>query len=210
MTQEATSTLELRDYLRVLRRRKWTIIITIILCTGIAVATTLNQKPKYQAANQILLEKRLVDTLFVPDQSASSPDAAARNRANESLFMSSPRVQAKVEEKLGRAPDPVGFATDGTSDVITIIATGPKPKLVAETANAYAATYLQVRQDLTVQDLEDAAKQLQTRITDLETKIAAIDGDLAVNPPATAIVGKPAPPPDPRTSQRNQLDSQRA
>jgi len=208
VTQEETSSLELRDYLRVLRRRKWIIAVTIVVCVGIALATTLNKQPEYTANGQVLIEQRLVDTLFVPGQSNSTVDAA-RRRANEILFMGSPRVRAKVREKLGREPDPVGFSSDGASDVISISATGPQPKLAAETANAYAQTYLEVRKNLTTEDLQGAAEQLQTRITDLDSKIAPIDSDLTVNPPATAVPGKVAPPTDPRVTQRNALASQR-
>ena len=75
MTQEETSSLELRDYLRVLRRRKWIIAVTIVVCVGIALATTLNKQPEYTANGQVLIEQRLVDTLFVPGQSNSTVDA---------------------------------------------------------------------------------------------------------------------------------------
>ncbi|MFA5882544.1 MAG: polysaccharide biosynthesis tyrosine autokinase [Acidimicrobiia bacterium] len=209
MTQEETSTLELRDYLRVLRRRKWIIAVTIVVCVGIALATTLTKESSYATSTQVLIEQRLVDTLFVPNQQSNNPTDAARRRQNEILFMSSPRVRAKVQETLGREPESVSFATVGTSDVIEITSTGTKPRLTAETANAYAQTYIDVRRDLTIADLEAAAQQLQTRIADLDAKIAPIDGDLAFNPPAVAVAGKVAPPTDPRVTERNALASQR-
>lgn len=208
MNPDEARTLELRDYLRVLRRRKWTVVITIIVCTGIAFVMSLRQQDVYEASTEVLIERRLVDQLFVP-QSSTAADAD-RRRANEIRVMSSPTVRDKVQRVLGRPPDSTKFSPILMTDSVQIQSTGSDAVSVKDTANAYAKTYMEVRRDLTVQSLQQAADELQARITDLDGKISEIDVSLFQSPPEVAVVGRPAPPADPRLTERTQLDSQRA
>jgi len=209
VTPEETSTLELRDYLRVLRRRKWTILITIVVCVGIALAMSLTQAPVYNASTSVLIERRLVEQLFVPTEQTSA-ESADRRRANEIQIMGSPTVRGDVSEKLGRSPDSTNFTAIPLTDVIQISSTGDDPDRVAETANAFAEVYIAVRQNLTTTSLQEAAEELQVRITDLDRQIGEIDASLFASPPLPNVVGQPAPPADTRVSEKNQLTSQRA
>ena len=47
MPPEEHATLELRDYLRVLRRRKWTVALTILVCLTASLVMALVEKPVY-------------------------------------------------------------------------------------------------------------------------------------------------------------------
>lgn len=211
MPGDQTPTLELRDYLRVLRRRKWIIVVTIVVGVGAALGMSLTQAPVYTATTKVLLEPRLVDRLFVPtERQANSPDAE-RQRGNEIQIMDSPRVKAKVQKQLGRPPDDVEFVALEGTDVVLIIAKGEDPDDVAETANAFAHTYTEVRTDLTVTELNEAATELQKRIAEVDQKIAGIDASFAVFPASPPVVqGGTSTPTDPRVIQRNQLVAQRA
>ncbi len=210
MTQEETSTIELRDYLHVLWRRKWIILVTVVLCVGIALYMAMRQEPVYAASTRVLLEQRLVDTLFVPTEQRSAADAD-RRRNNELQVMGSPTVLEQVTEKLGRAPERVDFVPVLGTDVIRIDSQGENPRRVAATANAYAETYLKVRTDLTVNDLEEAITELQTRVADVDAKIAAIDASLTQFPPAPEVIiqGRNTTPVDRRVTQKAELNSQR-
>ena len=46
---------ELRDYLNVVRRRKWMILAAVVLVPAVAVVLSLRQKPAYQASASVLL-----------------------------------------------------------------------------------------------------------------------------------------------------------
>ena len=85
MPPDDRPTLELRDYLRVLRRRKWIIAATVLVCMGAALTMALIEKPIYQSGAKVLLQRRFVETLFDPtlsQQQASdaTPSGATRSR----------------------------------------------------------------------------------------------------------------------------------
>jgi capsular exopolysaccharide synthesis family protein len=176
--------LELRDYLRVLRRWKWTIAIVVLLSVGVSIGMALREEPTYTAESQLLLARRLVDQLFIPNANAqgASPDAAARAQANEIAVIGTPRISEDVSKKLGRKPAAVAFVGEAGSDVISVKSTSTNPKLAADTVNAYAQTYIEVRTKLAVQQLQDASNEVQAQITQLDEKIALLDASLAADP----------------------------
>ena len=45
----------LRDYLRVVRRRKWIILLAVLLVPAVAVGLSLRQEKVYKATSQVLL-----------------------------------------------------------------------------------------------------------------------------------------------------------
>ena len=184
MTQEDTSTLEFRDYLRVLRRHKWIIAVTLVVCVGIAMVMSVTRKPVYTAGSNVLLEQRLVDRMFNPTASSNNPVQSDRTRANEIQVMSSPEVRTKVAEQLGFTPTKVDFEAVSGTDIVVIRATGSVPTEVAKTANVTADTYLVVRSGQQVQELNEAIDAIQARIDAVNQKIFFTDQDLAANPPA--------------------------
>ena len=100
MPPEEDTTLELRDYFRVLRRRKWIIAFTLIVCVGAALAIAMTQTPVYTAATRVLLQRSFVEQLFVPNEDVSTQDLE-RQRANEIQIMSSPDVHATWRSSSG-------------------------------------------------------------------------------------------------------------
>jgi polysaccharide biosynthesis transport protein len=203
---EETTTLELRDYLRVIRRRKWIIVFSVVLCVAASFAMSALQTDVYAATTTLLLEKSLVEQTFVPSDSGNAPGTVERERSNQVQVMNSPEVRATVQEKLGRAPSSVDFVTVGGSDVIAITSESEKPKLAARTANAYAETYLEVRRDTTVKALQDTSAQILSQIQAADAQLGAIDADLAVNPAAPTVNGRIV---DPRMIQRQQVQADR-
>ncbi|MFO1538630.1 MAG: YveK family protein, partial [Actinomycetota bacterium] len=215
--------LDLRDYFRVLLRHKWIIIVAMVVCVGASLALTFTRTAQYAATTTVLLEKRLVDTLFVPGGSGGDTAGADRSRSNEIAVMDGPEVEAAVEEQLGFTPDLVAFEAQIGTDVVAITAQGPRPRRVAETANAYANTYIKVRIDQRVADLDGAVKAVEARVADVDTKIFLTGADLINNPPAPDVIvqGRNTTPTDKRVlrlaeyererdSYTNQLDDLRA
>src|SRR3954454_4667607 len=100
---------ELRDYLRVLRRRKWTIAAVVVAVVGAAVVASLLQSRVYQARTALLL--RAPSGTAVPSSSAQvSPQIVGTQLE---LIKSDP-VKNIVRKKIGAAPD-VGTKSIGTT-----------------------------------------------------------------------------------------------
>lgn len=214
MTQEETSTLELRDYLRVLRRHKWIIAVTLVVCVGAAVAMAVTREPVYSTSSSVLLEQRLVDQMFVPGAAAGTGSslAADRRRANEIQIMGGPEVRANVAEQLGYPPEPTSFSAVPGTDVVVISSSGGDPRRIAATADAYADAYIALRTTQTVDNLQGAIEAISTRIASLDEQLFFIGQDLAANPPPPDVIvnGRNITPVDERISEQTAVENQRS
>ena len=71
----------LRDYLRVVRRRKWIILQAVLLVPAVAVGLSLRQEKVYKATSQVLLvQQNPADQFNGINQSSVPPaDRQAQN-----------------------------------------------------------------------------------------------------------------------------------
>lgn len=190
--------MEPRDYLTVLRRRKWTVALGTLFVVGSALILSLLQSPVYQSSTRVLLRP-----------SASIFDAgAAQQSANPVLvqteiqLLQGERVAELVKERLGSAP-PISVTSVSQTAVIEITAESGRPAQAAEIADAYANAYIQLSQRDATDALVDVSADIQTRLDTLQKDIADLDGRLAALPSCTG----PSPPRE--CDQRGRLTQDR-
>jgi tyrosine-protein kinase len=167
--QDHIPELELRDYLRVLRRRKGVIATCTLVVLGVALAFSLLQTPVYAGKAEILLQPRTTDSLFDPETGQTAVD---RERAvrNELRVIESKPVRDLVRQRIGIAPD-VSPAPRSQTDVVEVRADSTDARRAAEVANAYANAYIEFRRKQAVDDLLKGAEQIQTKVRDLQRQI---------------------------------------
>lgn len=183
---EESSSLELSEYLRILRRRKWTIALAVIVVVGAALVSAELQTPVYRAGAEVLLQPRSTDTIYTQNSQQSNPTLAVQT---EIEIVKSAPVRQAVQKKLGVAPR-VAVAVVGQTDVITVSAESTDPRSAATVANAYANAYIDFRRTQDVNDLLQAAGQIQARIADLQHQIDFLNPQIASGgPPAQATIG---------------------
>ena len=170
--------LELRDYLRVLRRRKITIALTTLVVVGAALAYSFLQTPVYEAAAEVLVQAPTSEQILTPNANRGAD--AQRSIDTEIKVLESRNIKNAVRQKLGRVPD-VSASTAGTTDVIAVSVRGTNASRAAKDANTYAQTYLDTRRKQTVDDLLSAGQEVQSRIVDLQHQIDAIPLPLGPN-----------------------------
>jgi capsular exopolysaccharide synthesis family protein len=177
MRDEATSTgLDLRDALRVLRRRLPIVLIVAVLVPVVAVVASMLQGDRYKAEATLLLRDPEFDQmLFSPGSTNPSADAAREAATNVEL-VSLDVVAAGAAERLGdgftreSVRDAVEVSGDPEADVISIEATAESPEQAARTANTFAAEYIDFRRR--------ADQEMIRRTTELiERRIAALSPD---------------------------------
>src|SRR5438477_12368900 len=81
----------LRDYLRVARRRKWSIAQAVVLVPLVAVALSLHQRTMYRASAEVLLATQNV--------------ANQLNGINDPTLMQDADRRAQTQADLARVPD---------------------------------------------------------------------------------------------------------
>ncbi len=170
--QDAPRELELRDYLRVLRRRKGVIAISTLLVLGVALAFSLLQTPVYAGKAEILLQPRTTDSLFDAETGQTAIDRERSVRTELRVIESEP-VRELVRGRIGAAPD-VSAAPQGQTDVVQVRAESTDAKRAAEVANAYANAYIEFRRKQAVDDLVNAAQQIQGKVDDLQRQVDAL------------------------------------
>ena len=163
-------TLELRDYIAVIRRRKVLILLITAVLVLITLGYSLTRTPLYQANAQVLVDRRDSDVVLgiMP---GSDPDAIK----NEMQLMRSGRTLAAIEKSLGYLPDVELKPASTLNPGVIVMATDPDAERAAEMANDFAEAYVAERRRLTNDDLEAAISEIQTQMADLAIEVAATD-----------------------------------
>lgn len=166
----AAVTLELRDYIAVIRRRKVLILLITAVLVLITLGYSLTRTPLYQANAQVLVDRRDSDVVLgiMP---GSDPDAIK----NEMQLMRSGRTLAAIEKSLGYLPDVELKPASTLNPGVIVMATDPDAERAAEMANDFAEAYVAERRRLTNDDLEAAISEIQTQMADLAIEVAATD-----------------------------------
>jgi non-specific protein-tyrosine kinase len=165
---------ELRDDLRILRKRKGTVILTVALLVGVTLAVSYLQTPVYAATTEVLLQSRPTESLF-ESNTGQAVDPARAVQTQIRVFLSQP-VKDAVKQQLGVTPD-VSVSGVADTDVLQVTAESTVPKRAAIVADAYANAYIEFRRTQAVNDILAASKQIQAQIDDIQKQIdGAADG----------------------------------
>lgn len=175
--------LDLRDYLQILRRRKWVIIGSIVATTTAAVVLSLLQTPRYAATAKILIQRPTSSSLF--DPSTGQRLNADLTAEIETEFFKSEDVRRAAVERLGY-PASATASVSGRGAVMQVRAVSTDPERASEVANAYTEAYIQTRRDTTVRDYVATAEAVQAKIDEIDRKLAELDLAALGAPPAAA------------------------
>lgn len=179
MSYSERTEMTLRDYWRVVLRRKWIVIVAIVATVAPAVALSMMQEPVYEASADMLILPG--SSVFGSEQqTANNPDRLVQNQIS---VLEGETVYNRVMEDLGLEefpPGPTGNWYDD-SDLITVVVQSGDPETAAMLANAYVEAYISVRREQNVTTLFTAATEVQAKITELQEQIDEIDVQIAAS-----------------------------
>ena len=164
----------LRDYLHVVRRRKWIILPAVLLVPAAAVAFSLHQQKLYQASAQVLLStQNLAATLTGTQQTGITQDPIriAQTQADvarvptiaQRVLTAFPGAALTVDEFLGAS----SVSTATNADILTFDVTNHDPLVARELVDAYAREYTIYRRQLDTAAISSALKKIDLRIKQL-------------------------------------------
>ncbi|MDQ3878555.1 MAG: polysaccharide biosynthesis tyrosine autokinase, partial [Actinomycetota bacterium] len=163
-------TFDLRQYAAVLRARKWTILIAVILVVGAALGLSYLQTPVYEAEARVL-----VQPLLSPNTTAPQPVDVD----TESQIVGSEPVAVLVQQDLGTSQtisgllahltvEGAGTATTSsftvTPRVLLIQYNSTDAAFAQDAANAFADDYIQFRKQQALQSFRSAQRTVQERV----------------------------------------------
>jgi len=170
---------EVREYLGVLRARKWTVLRVTAAAVAVAAVFTAFQKPVYQATAQVLVT-------FTSTSAGSGAKNEALGALNtEKTIVQSPTVAAGVVQELGlRVPastldnhlqvDVVSGAT-----VLNIRYSDQSPDTAARIANAFADAYVVFKKDQAQRAVGASTDPLHQAIASVQAQLAKVETTLA-------------------------------
>jgi len=165
----------LRDYLVVIRRRKWLVLLGVVVVPAVAVALSLRQQPRYEATAEVLLSRQNLAALLnnLPDQSLSGdPARLAQTQADLARVPQVARRALTLAHVRGITPsellDESSVSAKTDADLLVFSVEHRFPSLATRLATAYARAYIQYRGEVDTAALTRARRGLNTRIAALE------------------------------------------
>lgn len=165
---------ELRDYLRVLRSRKWIVLLATFVMVAATYGFSVRQNPVYEATAQFRIVPP-VNPILTSESARSSQDSVQ----TEVEVIQSAAVVQRVEEQLGgRAPAITAETVNGTQ-FVGLTAESSDAESAATIANAYVTAYEEHRRQQAVDELVPVRDQAQARFDELQAEINDLTNQLS-------------------------------
>ena len=172
MTEVAVAEQGIWRALRILRRRLPLVSAIVVVCTLLALASSLMLPKKYSAGVQLLVEPTpSVTSTFSGAQQTVSPT----DILTELQLVVSPGVKVEAGQKLGFEPS-ISASQVGQSNVILVSATERTPALAARIANTYAGVFVAAQSRQTENAFKAAVQQYTNQINELSGQISSLSG----------------------------------
>lgn len=167
---------ELREYLAILRVRKWSVIITAILALALVLSYSYWQTPIYSAEARVLVNPpasgaealfavSIVDT-ETESQIVRSEPVADRVREELDLDLSTDSLIGRL--KVNSVPD---------SRVLELSFSSTDPEAARDITNAFAASYIDYRRDQALEVVRGQQESVQTQIRQTSAELERISGE---------------------------------
>jgi len=191
---------DVRDLLRLLARRRWTILAVTLLATALAAAYSFSRTPLYTAKATVLVRPVLTSPLEGRGDQVNMPTELE-------LVTSSAVAQLAAELMGGGVPGQallphVSVRNPAGTEILEISFSDPDPGRAREGAQAFTDAYLRFRSEQAAEAIQRYVTRLRTEIADLDAQISSINEQLASVPQGSTQWRT-------LSDQRSQLDASR-
>lgn len=153
MKKETADVIDILEYLGIIWRWKWMVVLTVVLITALAILLPFFFiAPKYESSTQLLQRRLGLDEAFVGTAVFQEDSSAPERSIDTSIaLIKSPEVSAAVMDRMGvrlgsaQSDDLIGFINvkaDKNVEIIEIRATYTDPVIAADIANAFAEEFV--------------------------------------------------------------------
>ena len=163
----------LHEYARVLKRRKWVVILATLLVPLAAELAALHSTPRYQATAGVLLTQSNISGLLSGSSTASLTDPE-RYAKTEAGVARSPEVAQRTLAALdivGRTPDAFLSESDvspASGADILVFGHGEDPRLASRLVNEYARQFTRFQREIDVSSITRMRHEVEQRLGALE------------------------------------------
>jgi polysaccharide biosynthesis transport protein len=179
---ESDDVISLQDYLVVLRRQRWIVLLVTVLVVVAALAFSLAQTPIYQSNTDVLVEPiRRSQDVGLGDDPWMGVDLATEQELIRSRPVAERAAEILEVDDVGALRGRV--STQGVSEapVVRISASSTDPAEAADIAEAFAQGYMAHRRAQALDGLLAAREDLEQRSESLRQQVADLDEEAEDN-----------------------------
>jgi len=176
LSEPTTRILDLSDYWRMIRVRKWTVLICAVAVAALLSAYVLVKPATYTA--QVTVQVNPLINFVSTSVSGSTANQLAPVMTNEVAVVKSLTLASTVQVALNLSQTPQQLAKQVTAtpgrdgDVMVISVTAKNPEAAAAIANAYQRAYFDQRQALVQNGADPALKLYQSTLASQQKALA--------------------------------------
>ncbi len=184
--------MELRDYINVIRARKWVIIQSVVIVTLVALLVSLVMPKSYEGTAEVLITEKDTASAILGDVLPSSSQPERTLATQVQLMSLRPIAEATIKKlNLQTTADDllkhVSVSAVGQTNIVKITATDSDPARAARIANAMAEEYVQSSRDAERASMAAAAEEVQKRLDDAKSEIIDLGHKIAGSQNATDL-----------------------
>ena len=182
-SDETTREFDIRAYGKILLRRWWIVVATIVLVVGGAYLNADSKTRLYSASGEMLFTQRSTAAAISAISTDSSSDPQ-RSLATDVRLIQSSEV-AKVARTFYRDAGPIRAVAATDANVIQLQSVSPSAEATERTVTAYMRAFVEYRRTAALDDVLAAQQVLTKRIDHLTGQISSIDARLPKSSEAT-------------------------
>jgi len=172
----------LADYLAIVRRRKWIIVLPLLLAPAMAVILSSRQQSLYQASAQIYVKRADIAAAVAGVTDPTLQVDPVRFLKTQASVARDPKLAERVVAAAGVPGVSAGallgsssVSPDPNADLLNIAVTNEKPEVAVRLANAYADQFTKYQTDLDTARINLALERVRARIKSLRAHGVSID-----------------------------------
>lgn len=172
--------MELQDYIRVLKRRKWIVIQALVVVTAAAILAAVLQTPIYSASAILLVKEQDIGSSMFGNIIPGLSLQAERGLQTQVDLIKLRPVAERVVRRLGlnmNAGELLGRTSVGVnpqSNILTVTVEDPDPATAQKLANTLADEYTAWNKDLSDRQVSIARDQLYKKLKETEKNMVSI------------------------------------
>lgn len=184
---EAASSLELRDYLMVIRKRRWLIFYLAATVFAIGAMVTFSSPKIYEASTLVAIRQQPSGILLLPTPQGQPQTGQGISMETQRLLVTSKEVVSQAAEKLreqkigvseGEIAGSLSSSVEKAGDVIRISAKHTNPQYAHAIANAVAEAFVEINRLMAAQQARTERQLIDQRVAELESELAQTEEEI--------------------------------
>jgi succinoglycan biosynthesis transport protein ExoP len=168
--------LRVRDYGRMLWRRRGLIILIPIVLVGLSLGYSVSSTKIYQGTAVLLLTPQLSSTLLQANN--SNVPAPLVDVPTDTQIIESAAVKNLAKKSVPNPPT-VSVTQIGTTNAVQVSAQSPNAKVASAAATAYAKAFISLQHQQAVNALTSASQVVQTHLNTVQASIDSLNNQIA-------------------------------